>query len=244
MSLWSSIKKAAKKVWRVVKTVVRVVLKAVAGLIMRIINIIGSIVDLVYLVEKTMTVQVFILRDLNNQGVIAEQDIAPAVATAKQIFKSRFNVVIKSYGKPMVQTLPKPAPAAALDVECDGGAFSNEFGEAGEYFAKNLAGWVGVPISLAFPVTVFVVHSIRDKIGCSIPITDYVTLSAIPANPRSVETGVTSLTTLAHELAHTCLLLHRDNAPNNLLYPQSSRGTNVTKWQRFVVRTSRHCTFW
>ena len=49
---------------------------------------------------------------------------------------------------------------------------------------------------------------------------------------------------LAHELAHTCLLMHRDTTPNNLLYPDASRGTEVTKWQRWVARTSRHCTWW
>jgi hypothetical protein len=227
MGFWSS-------AWRAIKTVVRVVIKAVAGGIMRIVHIVGSLADLVYSFEKTMTIQVLILRDSNSQGVIIESDIEPAIAMAKQIFKDKFNVAIKSYGKPMVQTLPNPAPSAALDVKCDEGAFSNEFGEAGEYFANNLAGWVGIPISLAFPVTVYVVHGIKDKIGCSIPITDYVTLSP---------DGAKSDTTLAHELAHTCLLAHRDNS-KNLLYPGIPRGTDVTSWQRWVVRTSRHCTFW
>lgn len=135
-------KKSSKKVWRIIKTVIRLVIKAVAGLVMRIIHVIGSLADLVYSFEKMMMVQVLILRDSNSQGVIMETDIGTTIVTAKQIFKDRFNVAIKSYGKLMVQTLPKPAPSVAFDVERDEEAFSNEFGEAGEYFADNLAGWV------------------------------------------------------------------------------------------------------
>ena len=52
------------------------------------------------------------------------------------------------------------------------------------------------------------------------------------------------VTTMAHELAHTCLLMHRKTDKNNLMFPSSPRGTDVTKWQRWVVRTSRHCTWW
>lgn len=243
MSLWSKIKKAAKKVWRAVKTVARVIVKAVVGLVMRVLHIIGSVLDLIYMVKKKMRIQVFILRETEKQGLVPEQDLDAAINMAKQIFLDRFKVEIRAYGKPVVQTLPDVAPAAALDVHCDAEAFAEEFGEAGEYFAKNLAGWVAVPISLKFPVTAFVVRSIHDKIGCSIPITDYVTLSAVPASPGSTVTGITSLTTLAHELAHTCLLAHRDDK-TNLLYPEHTRGTHVTKWQRWVARTSRHCTWW
>jgi len=83
-------------------------------------------------------------------------------------------------------------------------------------------------------LSVFIVRAVDGKIGCSIPIPDYVVLS--PA-------GVDSDTTLAHELARTCLLMHRDDS-KNLLYASILRGTDVTGWQRFVIRTSRHCTFW
>ena len=161
MSFWSSIKTAVKKVWRAVKAVVPLVVRAVVGLIMRVIHIVASLVDLLHSFEKTMTIQVFILRDARNQGVIAEADIEPTLAKTKKIFKDKFNVAIKAYGKPMVQTLSWPAPVAALDVDCDAAAYSHEFGGAGEYFADHLAGWVGIPISLAFPVTVYVVRTSR-----------------------------------------------------------------------------------
>lgn len=241
MGFWSRLKKIIKKIVRVVKTVFRIILKAITGLIMRVVHGIGEL--FFFWVEKTMTLHVVILRDEAWNEVIQPADVKGAIESAKTIFKSKFNVAIKAYGKPMVQTLGNSAPKAALDVDCDSSAFGEEFGEAGNYFAEHTAGWVGIPISLAFPVTVFVVRSINGKIGCSIPITDYVTLSSVPTTPSSTLTGVSNATTLAHELAHTCLLAHRDNK-NNLLFPEASRGTDVTWWQKRVARTSRHCTFW
>jgi len=230
MGWLSSIKKAIKKVVRAVKSIVRVVVKIVIGVVMRIINTLGAWIP----VDKKMRLQVFILRNEAGNAVDQIADVEMAFSRAVATFKRRFGVNIKAYGKPMVQVLKGAAPVAALDVPCDGGAWLEEFGEAGEYFADNLAGWNAIPISLTFPVSVFIVRTVDGKIGCSIPIADYVVLS--PA-------GVDSDTTLAHELAHTCLLMHRDDS-KNLLYPSIPRGTDVTGWQRFVVRTSRHCTFW
>jgi hypothetical protein len=238
MGWWSKIKKAIKKVWRAVKTVVRIIVKAVVGLVMRIIHGIAEI--FLFSVQKTLTLQIMILQEEDGKALIQPNEIDNAVGTAKKIFKDKFNIAIKAYGKPMVQTISHPAPTAALDVHCDGDAFAEEFGEAGAFFANNLAGWVGIPISLAFPVTAFVVRTIEGKIGCSIPITDYVALSSRPVPGL---TGVANPTTLAHELAHTCLLAHRGD-PKNLLFPDAARGTDVTWWQRRVARTSRHCTFW
>jgi hypothetical protein len=154
------------------------------------------------MVKKKMRVQIFILRDspAPSQGLVAEHDLDPAINRAKRIFLDKFRVEIKPYGTPIVQTLMDVAPPEALDVGCDRessglittsfGAFGDEFGSPGDYFAGKLAGWVVVPISLRFLVTVFVVRSIRNKIGCSIPIADYVTLSATPGTAGSTLTGV------------------------------------------------------
>jgi len=126
---------------------------------------------------------------------------------------------------------------SALSGKTSGGALYNEFSEAGEYFAKHTAGWGWLRMNLYFPITVFIVRDITGKIGCSLgPLTDYVTLSV---------NGVASESTLAHELGHCCGLLHRDNQIDNLMYPDKSRtNNNITGWQKYVVRTCRHCTFW
>ena len=235
MGWWSSIKNAAKKVWRAVKATVRAIVKVIIEVIVRIINVV-----LVWLpVQKKMRIQVFVLRDENNIPVLTDKAalvaLQDALNYAIKTFKDRFDVKVKAYGDPIIQTLTKSAPLAALDVKCDTGAFKNEFGEAGEFFADNLAGWNLIPIHLGFPISVYIVRNIDGKIGCSLgPLTDYVTVSV---------DGTKSLTTMAHELGHACGLLHRDDI-KNLMYPDDGRDNNITGWQKFVVRNCRHCTFW
>ena len=246
MGLWSRIKKAVKKavkaVVNFVRAAVRVFIKGWFGFFARVKNVVGEFLTGGQ-VRKKMRIQILILRDEAGNALTDESDLDAAVKTAVGVFRSEFNVDLIPYGKPLVQILSDSAPTAALDVRCDGGAFLDEIGDAGAYFASKVAGWVGIPISLKFPVTAFVVRKIRDKIGCSIPIADYVTLADTSPDPNSAVTGVTSATTLAHELAHTCLLMHRNDEPDNLLYPDYTRGTSTTWWQRRVMRTSRHCTF-
>ncbi len=231
MGFWSKIKKIAKKVWRAVKATVRVIVRVVIAIVVRIINLV-----LVWLpIQKKMRIQVFILRNEAGDSLLNDavslQKLQDAVDFAIKTFKDKMDIKVISYGKPVIQTLPKPAPSAALDVKCDSGAASNEWGEAGEYFANNLAGWNLIPIHLGFPITAFVVRHIDGKIGCSMGLlTDYVTLS-IP--------GAASTTTLAHEMGHCCSLLHRDDV-KNLMFTNDGRGNNVTGWQKFVVRNSRH----
>ncbi|MCB0707530.1 MAG: hypothetical protein KDC34_19580 [Saprospiraceae bacterium] len=231
MGLWSKIKKAAKKVWRAVKATVRVVVRVIVAVVFRIINL-----ALVWLpIKKKLRVQVLILRKANEDPVVEVADMDLALDYVKKTLNDKFDVTLKFYGKPGVQILPNIAPAAALSVECDSGAAKNEWGEAGEYFADNLAGWNAIPLSFRFPITAYIVKDIAGKIGCSMGLfTDYVTVS---------EAGVKSDSTLMHEIGHCCNLLHRDNQ-KNLMFPNDGRGNDVTGWQKFVFRNSRHCTFW
>lgn len=283
MGWWSSIKKAVKKAVRVVKAVVRTVVKVVVEIVSRIVNTIAQI--FLFWKEKKARIVVLILRDETGVPLILEsdKDLLEAITYAKKTFKERMNIQIKPYGT-IIQTLPGPAPTAALGVDCDssargvgiaiggaavggiigvlggpvgigigiavgfgagsaisgkksGGALFNEFGEAGEYFAKNTAGWGWLRMNFQFPITIFIVRDITGKIGCSLgPLTDYVTLSV---------KGVASKSTMAHELGHCCGLLHRNDTIDNLMYPDKTRTDNkITGWQKYVVRTSRHCTFW
>lgn len=276
MGWWSSIKKAVKKVVRVVKAVVRTVVKIAVEIVSRVVNSIAQI--FLFWKEKKMRIVILILRDERGVPLIQEtdQDLLDAIDYAKDTFKDRMNIQIKSYGN-LIQTLSDSAPSAALGVDCNstargvgisiggavvggilgilggpvgvgigvalgfgigsaisgknsGGALHNEFSEAGEYFAKNTAGWGWFRMNLYFPITIFIVRDISGKIGCSLgPLTDYVTLSI---------KGVGSESTLAHELGHCCGLLHREDEIDNLMYPNDSRTNNhITRWQKYVVRT-------
>ena len=86
-------------------------------------------------------------------------------------------------------------PAEALDVTCSP---SIEFTEAGEYYAKLLAGWNLIPISMTFPVTVFVVRDLQGfSLGCSMNVfADYVIVDRAGLETDHV--------TLPHEIGHTC----------------------------------------
>ena len=221
-----------------VRAIFRALIRIIVGIIARVKNLIVELFTLGKL-RKKMRIQVRILRDETGTPLIQPADIDAAVNNAIAIFDKAFNIDLIAYRGTRAETLDGNASAAALDLRCNFGAFCDEFGKAGSYFAWHSAGWSGIPIRLCFPVTVFVGRSISGKIGCSIPITDYVTVAS-----ASGSSGVTAPTTLAHELAHTCLLAHRDSEPNNLLFPSEPRGTDTTWWQRRVARTSRHCTLW
>jgi len=232
-SLVHKIKNAVKAVVRVIRAVVRVIVKVVVEIVYRVINLL-----LFWLpIQKKMRIQVMILRDEKGTPLIQpdDPDMQNAINAVIQTYKDKCNIKVIAYGRPVAQIIDKPAPRAALNVGCSK-AILNEFGEAGAYFADNLAGWNLIPISLGFPITLFVVRSITDKIGCSLgPLSDYVTVSPVGARDAGF--------TMAHEIGHCCFLFHRSDS-KNLMFPDSPRGNNVTGWQKFVIRGSRHCTFW
>jgi hypothetical protein len=241
MGFWSSIKKAVKAVVKTVKAVVKAVVEYV---IVKPIKFLTSWIP----VTKKMRIQVFILRSESDIPLLKNpsdlQQLQSAITYATDVFKIRFNIKVEQYGKPIIQTLPTPAPSTALDVTCDSGAFKNEVGEAGTYFENNLAGWNFIPISLTFPISIFIVRDIAGKVGCSLgALTDYITLSVEGTRPIMVN-GANVSSTLAHELGHCCGLQHRDDTRNLMYRSRSSRGDHVTYWQKYVVRSSRHCTFY
>ena len=237
MSFWSSIthaiKKAVQKVWHFVKAVVRLVVRIVATVWGLIVGLPDLLLGFLTWPEKKLRYQVFILSDENGR-LIDPADLQPSIDFFTKTFKDRFNVKLIAYGKPGVQVIEERAPAAALDVSCGGGAFSNEFGEAGEFFAQHLAGWNAIPISLGFPVSIFIVRSMSDADGCSIgPLTDYMTMT-----PGAVE----ELNVMAHETGHSCNLWH-SGSHSNLMWPDPSRGNDAKWFQENLLRASRHVQY-
>ena len=140
------------------------------------------------------------------------------------------------YGPKMVQLLDVPAPNAALNVGCNAGAFADEFGDAGDFFAQHVAGWNAIPISMTFPITVFIVESVVNKQGCSLgPLTDYVTVTP---------DGVDNASLMTHEILHACNLLGHPVPKRNLQYGGNDRGDEVNWLQKNIFRSSRHVTYW
>jgi hypothetical protein len=242
--MWSKIKKLAKKVWRAAKAVVRVVVRVVITIVN---NLTLGLPDLVLgflsWPRKRLRLHVFILSDngVDPDGgevrvpVVPVEEAQDAVDNAKRIYKKLFNVEVLPYSKTFIEVLSDEAPADLLDYQCSLGP---EFGVAGEYIAKHLAGWNGIPISLTFPVTVFVVRSLNGTAaGCSMAVLgDYVVID---------HKGLTQFDEipLPHEIGHTCSLWHSGTA-TNLMHDGPPAAEHVKWFQKNLLRSSRHVQYW
>jgi len=240
MGWWSKLKRAVKAVVRAVIRIVVIIVTAPA-----------KIFDLVFgwlgWPPKKLRLHIAVLRSPTGPLLSNLNDLMPSIDLLRQVLQDRCNVKVVPYSSGnknqidnWAQILPDVAPPSALKVHCDWGALWDEGGEAGDYFAGHVAGWVGsfIPISLAFPVTIFIVEEVDAKRGCAVPVlTDYATVEAsiVAAN---------DISTLAHEVAHRCNLWHFDRK-NNLLYPDSTRTPPywLMWWQRNFLRASRHVTY-
>ena len=232
MSLWSKIKSAVRVVVRAVITIIN---NVTLGLLDLLFGFIGW-------PPKRLRLHVFILStDPPPQGgddvpvntqVVPEQLVQDAIDRTKRIYKKRFNVNIRPYSQTFIEVLTEHAPAEALDFEC---GIGSEFGVAGDYFAKHLAGWNAIPISFTFPVTVFVVRSLKGPLGCSMSVLgDYVVIA---------QEGLMDNVALAHEIGHTCSLWHSGSS-DNLMFSSSPAGENVKWFQKNLLRSSRHVQYW
>lgn len=266
MGLWSKIKKAAKKVWQKVKAVVRIIIRIVLSVIAFGISLFTGLIEIFYRPEKHMTIHVMILSmaDPTNPGrsipVCTEAETDTAILGARRIWKDRANIKLHSYTKGFTQVLEEVAPDAALNVRIAGTGFldffSNlkdiEFADAGEFFAQHAAGWNVIPISLRFPVTIFIVDTIVDgnssPIGFSFgPLTDYV-LVARNGGIINRDGTIDNDQTIAHELCHACNRLGHSGKVGHLVFGSrtdgtTKRGETMSRWDKFWIRGSRHVTY-
>lgn len=186
--------------------------------------------------SKRLRLRVVVLRDEVGEPLLAESAVASCVERAADILLAGCKVRIEALRQePMVITAPTPAPLAALEVNCNLTAWREDLGAAGTYFRSLTHGGVaGSPFGYGTPLTVLVVRRIGGWSGCSIgPLASYVTVTA-----AAVRSG--DGRTLAHELGHACLLLHRRGTGNLMA---RSGGDALTRWQAAVVRSSAHVTF-
>lgn len=263
--MWKKVKNGVKKVGKAiagaVKTVVNAVVEAVTFVASSIVRLIvdGTAALFGIKLTKYIRIRVVVLRDTHGPlvdmgrpvgddvlggggiGVAARPSVAQLNAMlvrARQILEERASVTFKP-AMPDITFRGDVAPDAALDPRCPGhdghwGPFWDHMsGEAGDYLGK-IAGGYTIPRVL----TVFITRD-GTGAGCSIgPFTSYATIDHDEFFD-SEDGG----RLLAHELAHACNLLHRSDTAN-LMYEESDRGTNVTGWQRHVIRASSRVTYW
>lgn len=247
MGFWSSVKKIAKKIVKAVKAVVRAVVRVVVILVAAIFKVWDLVFGWIGWPPKRLKLHIAVLRGPNGPLIQDLNDLLPSIELLKTTFKDRCNVNVSSYSSGnereidnWVQVVAKTPPPAALKVHCGLGALWDEGGEAGDFFARHTAGWVGgfIPISLSFPVTIFIVEEMVDALGCAVPVlTDYATVEASAITHKSGST-------LAHEVAHRCNLWHVDQKENLLSTDRKPVPPYWLQWwQRNFLRASRHVTY-
>lgn len=261
--MWSKFKKLLKKVWRVVKAVVRFGVRAgIFGLTLPF-KAWDFVFGFLAWPPKKMKVHIAVLQDPAGPLIKYEDlnDLLPSIELLKKSYKDNCEITVSPYSSGNEREIDNwavilndIAPAAALGTgECSAwNTFDDEeLGEAGDYFRKHTAGWVGgIPISLSFPVTVFIVKSIglpnptarpsEGFLGCTIPFfADYVLVivDALKLEPS----------TIAHEIGHSCNILPHHADPKNLMF-SSAQAPNqppygLEGWQENLVRSSRHATY-
>lgn len=212
---------------------------------------------------KKIRVTVVILR--NQNGPLAEEARVRARVkeVSNKIFETEAKIEIVAPMAGLVVIEPGIAPSYALEVGCGTEAWGEEFGDAGAYFRDRLAwSFAGTFLGYGEPVTAFVVLSIEPGGGCSLgPLTNYVTVEKVTETiPGQQPTGddvsvpdtvvdTIRLRTLAHEIAHACGLWHPfwfwSGDVNNLMTKSGDGGvgTELSRWQRAIFRTSRHVTY-
>lgn len=167
--------------------------------------------------------------------LVTETDLRPSLDYIERVFRERFNVRVLPFTKGFVHVLPDQPPSAALVVNSGVDAWLADFGEAGDYFAKHLAGWNAVPVGFTFPVTVHVIRNVVGKKGYSLgPLVDYGLLD--------VDGVRSSQSTLAHEVGHACGLWHV-SPQSNLMCKADARGDRVMWFQKNILRSSRHVLY-
>lgn len=233
MGFWSRVKSFTRSF---VRQVVRIVIEAVQRF-----NPITAVPNLWMGVAgwptRKLRLHVVVLADetgsvIKKEDVDSWQSLLDSVNYVVTTFKAELNVKVVPYTSTFIEVMKTPAPLSALDVTCDVDGYGAEFGKRGDFFAAHLAGWNAFPISLTFPVTVFVVRTSTPTHGCSFgPLTDYVTVDP---------TAISSISTMAHEIGHACGLPHWFASERNLMYAKHTRGSRLTWLQRMIVNSSRH----
>lgn len=215
--------------WIVVRGLARIIIRIVVETFHRlIINLFDTFFGFLNWPVKKLRIRIVILNDENGKPVVSSTDLEASIIYAGISFKKNFNVKLEAHKATFVQVLQIIPPTEALHVHGGPAALNDEFRTAGNFFARNLSG-------VLYPVTAFVVKDIKGASGCSLgPISDYVTLDPNGAKHPSI---------LAHELAHACGLWHLKNR-SNLLYPYKDRDDEVEWWQKNILRSSRHVTYW
>jgi hypothetical protein len=192
-------------------------------------------------IPKKMHVKLIILNQADIEAgtvpLTTEAAMLPHISAAQSIYKAQCNVDL-IYTGACIPTAPTPGHALTLD--CGVGGFFEDWWLGGTYYEFTTAtcafedGWRRV-FGWGAEIIVFVIREVTPSTtaGCSFgPTHNYVVIEA--SSPEC----------LAHEIGHACgLVWHHPNSSNLMFENCVSTATTLNRFQRALVRNSRHCTF-
>lgn len=237
MSLWSKVKKAAKKVVKTVKKIVRVA-KELANRAIGVLDFVASLIGI--RPKKYLRLRILIPSDLKKRPVVPEAEVTKWLDATKSVFKERLNIEIRSSNRyfPIIKTLAEPPEvASALWPECNAGwAFSDGadcLDDLCTYEVTESSSAVLDAMGYGELMYAFVVHKVDsgNSSGCAYPpVHDFCVIEETPTK-----------FILAHELCHTAWLKHSSGA-QNLMNPVPV-GSELSRLQISTVRNSRYVTY-
>lgn len=234
---------------RIIKWILNIAITAVWGLL----GIIDFLLNLVGVKpEKKLRISMLVLRDSSGNLVASDSDLVTHLQHAIDIFFEQANVrVIRSgplnydsgfAGKETADTnwfkeMLESSANNILDVACGVAAAGEDLWIPGvkfEYLAgiRMYYGNFRRLIGYGAPIPIFVVRDSGSSstLGCSLgPLADYVTIEG--GNPICI----------AHEMGHACNLWHAGDSSN--LMNSRCGGTQLSRWQVALLRSSRHVTY-
>ena len=200
----------------------------------RLIGIPGFIFDIIvypvfdFRLKKYIRIRVFVLADERGVPVAPIDNIAPTLELTAKILREQGNIIVKPRGK----LVAHGAPDSALNIAAPTTGFFQLVSAAGE-FLNGLAGFG----PLTTIISVIVVNDMTDDDGRSYgATTNFVLVHKMHFAPSTTPNN-----TVAHEIAHSCLLnpKHRKQKINLMHGTLTGRGDELTNFQVSVMRTSR-----
>ncbi len=186
--------------------------------------------------EKKLRLRIVVVRDGDGRPVASVKEVEAALGESLRVLEREAQTRVVPADGSLVALMEGPAPPEALDAPCStNGLWRTDLGLGGRWFRANRfrAGYRF--LGRGAPLTVFVVHDVVGKCGCSLgPFGDYITIDA-----DGLAGGTKRI--LAHEIGHSCGLPHA-KGQDNLMRPRGP-GERMTRLQRAVFRSSRHVTY-
>lgn len=186
--------------------------------------------------EKKLRLRILVVRGSDGQPIASVEEVEAALGESLRVLEGEAQTSVVPADGALVALMDQPAAPEALDAPCStNGLWRTDLGPGGRWFRANRfrAGYRF--LGRGAPLTVFVVHDVVGKCGCSLgPFGDYITIDA-----NGLAGGTRRI--LAHEVGHSCGLPH-SSREGNLMRPRGP-GERMTRLQRAVFRGSRHVTY-